>query len=298
MPRPAQFAPQCPQHEHPVASSQTRHLHNTFGSHHTTRSMRAPSHPFHHPALHTDLWCLQVLVLPTTESPSDGPIQDLPSEEVFFRLIELDSADAPAAVRRDSLAPERFHNQYAPIPAATEAAPPKSHRRPGTGPFLSTAVFPPEFPVAVAASSLLQELHFVHLMRRVDEDDADSGMQWWAISNSMDELQVQLPGARQDGQLVPNYVVGAAAFACRPGVSVLHPTDGIEPAEVRHGPLAACYAHAVGSAPTCGGARRTTCKRHVRLQPLNSATHAAWAQQRHVLCLGRACDSYEWAIAV
>lgn len=167
-------------------------------------------------------------------SPADTPLTDLPSEEVFFKLIELDSATAPTAVTRDALAPERFHNQYTPIPGDTVAAPPKSRRSPSSGPFLSAAAFPGPFPAAVVASSLLQELHFVHLARRLDDGDSGAEPQWWAISNSMDELQVQLPGAQQDGQLVPNYVVGAAAFTCAPGRSTLHPTDGIEPAEVRH----------------------------------------------------------------
>lgn len=177
-------------------------------------------------------------------SPADTPLTDLPSEEVFFKLIELDSATAPTAVTRDALAPERFHNQYAPIPGNSAAAPPKCRRSPSSGPFLSAAAFPGPFPAAVVASSLLQELHFVHLARRLDDgEDGDSGAgpQWWAISNSMDELQVQLPGAQQDGQLVPNYVVGAAAFTCAPGRSTLHPTDGIEPAEVRHPTAVSSY---------------------------------------------------------
>lgn len=188
---------------------------------------------------------VQILVAPEApddpEAPADEPLTDLPSEEVFFKLIELDSPTTPTAIIRDALAPERFHDQFAPIPADTAGAPPKSCRRPSTGPFLSAAAFPAPFAAAVVASSLLQELHFVHLARRVDDDgDAAAGAQWFAISNSMDELQVQLPGAQQDGQLVANYVVGAAAFTCAPRRSSLHPTDGIDPAEVR--PLHAPHA--------------------------------------------------------
>eukprot|EP00892_Ulva_mutabilis_P002952 jgi/Ulvmu1/12658/UM094_0014.1 len=181
-----------------------------------------------------DTLILEVLAVSTDDQPDpqpEGPLQDLPSEEVFFKLIELDSGDAPTAVCRDALAPERFHNQFEPIPADTAAAAPKCVRLPRTGPFFNAATFPAAFPAAVVASSLLHELHYVHFMRRVDGEDAAAGAQWWAVSNSMDDLQLQLPGARQDGSLVPNYIVGCAAFICRPGVHVIHPTDGIEPAQ-------------------------------------------------------------------
>jgi hypothetical protein len=173
---------------------------------------------------------IQVLA---AESLADDEAGGLPPpDEIFFAVLELDAAVNPRSVVNYMLGPERFHDNYHTIEPDEAGGPCKTHREPGMGPFMSAAAFQAPFSAAVICSSLLSELHFMHLFLR-RPDDGEDELQWQVISNAVDALQLQLPGAYQSGQQVPNYVIGAAPYCCKFGVDVLHPSDGIAPAEVR-----------------------------------------------------------------
>lgn len=154
-----------------------------------------------------------------------------PSEEVFFSVVVLDDASHPTSVTHDMLAPERFHNGFQAIGSEKEGGVPKGSRSRMDGPFMTAGAFPGSFPAAVACSSLLSELHFLHLFYAPVEED-ENELQWQAVVNAIDAMQLNLPAAEQSGVQIPNYVIGTAPFCNKKGVTVHHKLDGIDPAEV------------------------------------------------------------------
>lgn len=171
------------------------------------------------------------LVLELLAVNENGGQEGSPSDEVFFSVIVLDDASQPTAVTHDMLSPERFHNKFQPIASQHAGGAPKGSRSPLSGPFMTAAAFPSSFPAAVACSSLLNELHFLHLFLKPIEDD-ESQLEWQVVLNAIDAMQLNLPGAEQSGTHVPNYVIGTAPFSSKRGVTVHHTLDGIPPAEV------------------------------------------------------------------